>query len=703
MASFEPLFTIATDEVILEAKEATAADAVQTAADRAAVESVVATTDGLMTAVQADPESDFARAQSATIGTQTVEDMSTKSAPLRVVTDALAAKHATDSRAVAENFSQNGAPMVFIGGRVSAIAATTGVAKYMNFDREDVDSDAIRASGSTRLIARKTGLWDVGVTIEWAANATGTRMVEVLVNGAVKARVGPVAPAATGTTVQEIPRKMYSLVKDDYVEVRVTQTSGADLNIVTDLTQMSMRYSGAVVGQVNNGAVVFDSAQQYRGLSKYLDRSATVLPERVFLEPDPTGRDRTVMRVWTRPEDDEKLYPRVQLATSSSYDGTVWVGFGLWIPADLDPEYRIMLHELHGPPFGEGGPMTIRLDRDGLSMSVNNPALGDYDSQIYWRWQPPRGQWVDLAFRITLGLGTAGSMEVWRNTGSGWAQQTLSDGTGGTTLRRQYDTLRPGTNSNSAGTTKQYSTIKVSYGNTNNYDPIEGVQILFSGHKVGNSLAAVDPGTYDYVPTWVSTPTIGDTFHRTARPLDGASLVDGASVSAWTDPQAVTWQINTAYAVRPGSVGGSNTHLLAELSAADGWLEVFVATWNPSGSGGDGSGLVARAQPTGSSLVGLFMFTDGYRIRSVSGGTNTTLGTLIEKIPAANDRLRLRLLGDQLSVQVNSLPVQAVTLPANLTATLGGLRRGSGSGTTAVAFKGDFGFWDIDEDPGWGW
>jgi len=265
------------------------------------------------------------------------------------------------------------------------------------------------------------------------------------------------------------------------------------------------------------GAVAsFDSDQQSHGLSRYTANKQTILSERVSLVRDPAGLDRIVMRFNVRPQDNRVLYARAQLSTPSFMRSgqAWWVGFGLYLPRPIVPNKgMVMLHEIYGPPF-RNGPNSLRWHPSGRLTMSNTPMSGRQAWDDYEFWSLPNvslGKWYDFAFRYAMSSKPSqGSVEVWLNDGSGWKQQKLGRKGHRDSLRLHYDTLRIGGNGGGAN----YSSIKVAQWENH---PVE---VYFSGHKVGKSLSAVDPGTYETVATGAnrfqcdSTNSVSERIHE---------------------------------------------------------------------------------------------------------------------------------------------------------------------------------------------
>lgn len=113
-----------------------------------------------------------------------------------------------------------------------SIADTTNT--ILNFNTELWDSDGfhdtVTNNGRITIPAGKAGRYEFKASLEWAANATGRRMISIRKNGAVWLNFNQMNPSATGSTVMEVTAEDEAQV-NDYYEVLVSQTSGAALNI----------------------------------------------------------------------------------------------------------------------------------------------------------------------------------------------------------------------------------------------------------------------------------------------------------------------------------------------------------------------------------------------------------------------------------------------------------------------------------------
>lgn len=111
-----------------------------------------------------------------------------------------------------------------------AIPDTT--ATSLVFDTIRWNNGGLYASTATsRLTAPVSGVYALGVNVEWEASAAGTRTLSLLYNGVDLIASVRASPAGAGVTRQALVTE-WPLNVDDYVEARVVQTSGGALNIV---------------------------------------------------------------------------------------------------------------------------------------------------------------------------------------------------------------------------------------------------------------------------------------------------------------------------------------------------------------------------------------------------------------------------------------------------------------------------------------
>lgn len=118
-----------------------------------------------------------------------------------------------------------------------AQAITTGTRTALAFNTERFDQFSGAAdtqhdtvTNNSRLTAKYAGVYYVAANIEWASNATGTRNVEIRVNGTTLIAVQN-SSALSANVHQQSVSGLYAMAVNDYFEVTVVQTSGGNLNV----------------------------------------------------------------------------------------------------------------------------------------------------------------------------------------------------------------------------------------------------------------------------------------------------------------------------------------------------------------------------------------------------------------------------------------------------------------------------------------
>ena len=102
----------------------------------------------------------------------------------------------------------------------------------LTFNSERWDTDAMHSTttNASRLTCKTAGVYTITGHVRWPANTTGNRTLEIVRNGSsIIARVNQ---DGMTTSLSMAISTQYALVVNDYVELRVTQTSGAALDIL---------------------------------------------------------------------------------------------------------------------------------------------------------------------------------------------------------------------------------------------------------------------------------------------------------------------------------------------------------------------------------------------------------------------------------------------------------------------------------------
>ena len=239
----------------------------------------------------------------------------------------------------------------------------------------------------------------------------------------------------------------------------------------------------------------------------------------VSLVADPLGTSRKFM-LTAVPNDLNGVTQNPRMQAESPR--TILEGDGFWVaqtyifptdwpdPGTGAPDGYLQVFQVYGEPFGGGATITLTCRANGTydngetgylrwGFNRDNPNPG-----LAWRWKVVRNIKVDIALRVVMGrTAQTGSAEIWLNTGTGWEQQTLFGGV----KRLSCVTLGEvnGIGPNSAQVQLYRSA-----------DDFPGTKSLYiGGHKIGGSLAAVDPMSYPTspppAPSDVVTANVEDT------------------------------------------------------------------------------------------------------------------------------------------------------------------------------------------------
>lgn len=103
---------------------------------------------------------------------------------------------------------------------------------------EDYDTDNIHdPANPARLTCRTAGKYLIGATTSWLGNANGRRVLQILRNGTTYmiAALSLNSPGADGFGHCVVT--VYNLAVNDYVQMRVYQTSGGDLTLVCNYAE----------------------------------------------------------------------------------------------------------------------------------------------------------------------------------------------------------------------------------------------------------------------------------------------------------------------------------------------------------------------------------------------------------------------------------------------------------------------------------
>jgi hypothetical protein len=137
----------------------------------------------------------------------------------------------------------------YIGARVTHNTTqtfTTGTEAALLFNTETFDTSAIHDTGSntSRLTAPLTGKYLVEGSISWAANGTGVRVNRIRRNGSTILSGGGGSAIATSGLSLCHSATIALLNATDYVELLGFQSSGGNLDTITNEANFSMTWLG---------------------------------------------------------------------------------------------------------------------------------------------------------------------------------------------------------------------------------------------------------------------------------------------------------------------------------------------------------------------------------------------------------------------------------------------------------------------------
>ena len=114
----------------------------------------------------------------------------------------------------------------------AAQSVGSGAWAALAMDSEDIDTDGMHdlATNNSRITIVNGGLYIVGGSIQFAANATGVRGVGVRINGSTYLGINRIGAFAT-LTMELAVNALYQFIAGDYVELMAYQSSGGGLNV----------------------------------------------------------------------------------------------------------------------------------------------------------------------------------------------------------------------------------------------------------------------------------------------------------------------------------------------------------------------------------------------------------------------------------------------------------------------------------------
>lgn len=121
----------------------------------------------------------------------------------------------------------------------AAQTITTGTETTITFNSERYDTDTIHDTGSDtgRLTCKTAGKYLIIANIQWESegSASGFRETKIRLNGTTGIARVLQDGATNSREIAQNPSAIYDLAVNDYVEVRVTHSQGADTDVVANL------------------------------------------------------------------------------------------------------------------------------------------------------------------------------------------------------------------------------------------------------------------------------------------------------------------------------------------------------------------------------------------------------------------------------------------------------------------------------------
>lgn len=112
-----------------------------------------------------------------------------------------------------------------------SIANTTPTNLAFNSERYDTNVIHDNSTNNSRLTCKTAGVYLMSATVAFAVNATGTRMVSILINGTTSLASVHATAAVGGLTTRIVTTTIYPMAVNDYIEASVYQSSGGALNV----------------------------------------------------------------------------------------------------------------------------------------------------------------------------------------------------------------------------------------------------------------------------------------------------------------------------------------------------------------------------------------------------------------------------------------------------------------------------------------
>lgn len=129
----------------------------------------------------------------------------------------------------------------------------TGALVTLAFNTELYDNGEMHsvAVNNSRLTAKVAGLYAIGAQVTFDVNAAGYRYLDILHNGATIIDTTWLPPTAASTSLNAYTE--FRLAPGEFVEARVVQNSGGNLNVLTAASYTPVFYMHRIGGYTNEG------------------------------------------------------------------------------------------------------------------------------------------------------------------------------------------------------------------------------------------------------------------------------------------------------------------------------------------------------------------------------------------------------------------------------------------------------------------
>lgn len=131
----------------------------------------------------------------------------------------------------ADEFDQSINPNGVIALRTTAQSIPNNTSTAISWDSEEFDNSSMITPTSSTITVQADGVYTITAEGAFAANATGIRGLEIVINGGSAAGGAYVTTVGAGVSHRIIYANDYLLAASDTVQINAFQTSGGALNL----------------------------------------------------------------------------------------------------------------------------------------------------------------------------------------------------------------------------------------------------------------------------------------------------------------------------------------------------------------------------------------------------------------------------------------------------------------------------------------